>query len=103
MLVTGLVCPPLLCFLPTLLLVNSTGSLLVHRFSANVSGVEPLPGFHVASLCRVVGRAENTLMVSVVFLVGAFLVPGLEDGEEDATYDAMLAAPSGLLLSVWFL
>ena len=52
--------------------------------------------FRVASLCRVVGRAENTLMVSFVFLKGAFLMPRLEDGEGDATYDAMLAAMSGL-------
>ena len=79
-----------------MLLVNSTGSLLVHPFSANVSGVEPSPGFHVASLCRVVGRAENTLMVSLVFLKGAVLVPGLEAGEEDATFDATLAAMCGL-------
>ena len=42
--------------------------------------------------CRVVGRAENTLMVSFVFLKDVFFVPGLEDGEEDATYDAMPVA-----------
>ena len=88
--------PPLLCFLPTLLLVNSTGSLLVHPFSANVSGVEPSPGFHVASLCRMVGRAENTFLFSLVFSKGAVLVPGFEAGEEDAMFDATLAAMCGL-------
>ena len=51
-----LMCPPWLCFLPMSLLVNSTGSLLVHPFSANVSGVEPPPpGVHMASFCCVVG------------------------------------------------
>ena len=35
-------------------------------------------------------------MVSVVFFKGAVLVPGLEAGEEDATYDATLAAMCGL-------
>ena len=82
--------PPLLCFLPTFLLVNSTGSLLVH------SGVEPSPGFHVASLCRMVGRAENTFLFSLVFSKGAVLVLGLETGEEDAMFDATLAAMCGL-------
>ena len=82
--------PPLLCFLPTFLLVNSTGSLLVH------SGVEPSAGFHVASLCRMVGRAENTFLFSLVFSKGAVLVPGLEAGEEDAMFDATLAAMCGL-------
>ena len=35
-------------------------------------------------------------MVSLVFLKGAVLVPGLEAGEEDATFDATLAAMCGL-------
>ena len=69
---------------------------MVHPFSANVSGVEPSPGFHVASLCRMVGRAENTFLFSLVFSMGAVLVPGLEAGEEDAMFDATLAAMCGL-------
>ena len=40
-------------------------------------------------------RRTLSFVVSLVFLKGAFLVPGLEDGEEDAAFDVMLAAMCG--------
>ena len=90
-----LVCLSFLRFLPTWLLVKSTGSLLVHPFPSNVSGVEPSPGFHTACLYCGGGRAENTFKGCVVSLKCAVFVSGQETSEIDATFDATLAAICG--------